>query len=642
MGVFTNIRIIKKIGLALLLLLVISFAVAGLNFTSISEQEATSAMTAHTYQVIGEANLALASMIDQETGIRGYLVSGDEKFLEPQKAGSAAFKQHWQTLKGLTSDNPAQQKRLDGLSALAAQWEGKVVDAIKTAMAKPDSLDAARAIEASGAGKQSMDAIRAEVAALIGAEKELLTVRAAAAADAATFAKRTTLAGSALLLLIGGFSLFALSRTLVRPLVAVNEGMMRLASGDTQFAVPALGRADEIGEMASSLESFRVAIAEKQAVEQRLNAEQAASEEDRRQKRVAEEARVAEMAAATTGIGNALQRLAEGDLTFRLDTPFASDFEGLRANFNAAIAQLTETMRAVSHAAGSIDGGTQELSTSANDLSKRTEQQAAALEETAAALDEITSNVGSSTKRTAEARTKAEQANESARRSGAIMKDAVSAMQRIEKSSAEIGNIISVIDEIAFQTNLLALNAGVEAARAGEAGKGFAVVAQEVRELAQRSAKAAKEIKELIRTSADEVANGVRLVTETGSALQVIESHVVDINEQLNAIATAAQEQSVGLQQVNTAVNQMDQSTQQNAAMVEETTAASAALANEAERLRSLIGQFRVAGGVAAAMGARPAASGSSARQMINRVAEAFTPKKRVAGGGASGGWDEF
>ncbi len=488
-----------------------------------------------------------------------------------------------------------------------------MVTAIHTIMAKPGSLDAARAIEASGAGKQSMDAIRSEVADFIGAEKDLLVIRSAAAADAATFAKRTTLAGSALLLLLGGVSLFALSRTLVRPLVAVNDGMKRLATGDTQFTVPALGRHDEVGEMAASLENFRLAIAEKQAAELRLSADQAASEEDRRLKRAAEEARVAEMAAATTGIGNGLQRLAEGDLTFRLETPFASDFEGLRANFNAAVAQLTETMKAVSMTAASIDGGTQELSVSANDLSKRTEQQAAALEETAAALDQITSNVSSSTKRTDEARTKAEQANVSARRSGAIMNDAVSAMQRIEKSSSEIGNIISVIDEIAFQTNLLALNAGVEAARAGEAGKGFAVVAQEVRELAQRSAKAAKEIKELIKNSADEVATGVRLVTETGSALKIIESHVVDINEQLDAIAIAAKEQSVGLLQVNSAVNQMDQTTQQNAAMVEESTAASASLASEADRLRGLIGQFRIsAGGTTASVSSRAMINGGA------------------------------
>ncbi len=418
--------------------------------------------------------------------------------------------------------------------------------------------------------------------------------------------------------------------------------MSRLANGDLTVMVSDADRRDEIGDMAKTVQIFKDNALRSEAVEAQARQERALSEEERARNREQERDRAEKMAVATGGIDEALKHLARGDLTFRLDRPFSEEFEGLRQNFNAAIAQLTETLRAVSQAAISIDGGTQELSASANDLSKRTEQQAAALEETAAALDEITSNVASSTKRTEEARTKAEQANESARRSGSIMTEAVDAMQRIEKSSSEIGNIISVIDEIAFQTNLLALNAGVEAARAGEAGKGFAVVAQEVRELAQRSAKAAKEIKDLIKTSSDQVATGVRLVTETGSALQVIESHVIDINEQLNAIATAAKEQSVGLLQVNAAVNQMDQSTQQNAAMVEETTAASTALANEAERLRSLIGQFRIDASAASTdRGAAPAQR-STARQMITRVAEAFTPKKRVAGGGSSGGWDEF
>lgn len=293
-------------------------------------------------------------------------------------------------------------------------------------------------------------------------------------------------------------------------------------------------------------------------------------------------------------IGAALKRVASGDLNFHMDEPFQPDFETIRADLNATIEQLGETIHSVANAARAIDSGSLEISHSADDLAKRTEQQAASLEETAAALDEITTNVRLSSKRVDDARTVAIQANANATDSGKVVADAINAMERIEQSSNEITNIIGVIDEIAFQTNLLALNAGVEAARAGEAGKGFAVVAQEVRELAQRSASAAKEIKRLIQASTNEVSGGVKLVSETGEALKTIGDYIVTINEHMDAISTSAREQSTGLAEVNVAVNQMDHVTQQNAAMVEETNAASATLANESAKLRSLISHFSV------------------------------------------------
>jgi methyl-accepting chemotaxis protein len=287
--------------------------------------------------------------------------------------------------------------------------------------------------------------------------------------------------------------------------------------------------------------------------------------------------------------------LASGDLGFQLLEPFAPDFEDLRHDLNAAVEQLSETLTSVANAAGSIDSGTREISMSSDDLSKRTEQQAASLEQTAAALDEITANCpmrpNGQTRRVVLPSMRIQ-----AQRTPVRSWHAVDAMQRIEQSSSQISNIIGVIDEIAFQTNLLALNAGVEAARAGDAGKGFAVVAQEVRELAQRSAKAAKEIKDLIRNSTTEVESGVKLVRETGEALKTIERYVVTINQHMEAIATSSREQSLGLAEVNTAVNQMDQVTQRNAAMVEETNAASATLAGESRKLHELISQFKLAG----------------------------------------------
>jgi methyl-accepting chemotaxis protein len=251
-------------------------------------------------------------------------------------------------------------------------------------------------------------------------------------------------------------------------------------------------------------------------------------------------------------------------------------------------------MKAIAQASNSIQGGSQEIAGSADDLSRRTEQQAASLEETAAALEQITANVGNSSRRSQEAHQLASEANGAAIQTRALVDEALAAMRRIENSSSSIAGIIGVIDEIAFQTNLLALNAGVEAARAGEAGRGFAVVAQEVRALAGRSADAAREIKQLIHVSGQEVKDGVRSVRETGEALTGIGSRVEAINGQVEAIALSAREQSVGLGEINSAVNLLDQGTQQNAAMVEENNAASALLMEEARRLRELVATFRL------------------------------------------------
>ncbi|PST17966.1 chemotaxis protein [Rhizobium sp. JAB6] len=298
---------------------------------------------------------------------------------------------------------------------------------------------------------------------------------------------------------------------------------------------------------------------------------------------------------AISELAGALRRLSEGDLTKTLERSFVPSMEQLRRDFNATIQKLSVTLTTVGHNASAIAAGSRELGNSAGAFSKRTEQQAASVEETAAALEEITTTVADSSQRAEEAGRLVAETKRGAEESGTVVRNAVAAMDQIEKSSREITNIIGVIDDIAFQTNLLALNAGVEAARAGEAGKGFAVVAQEVRELAQRSASAAKEIKALITTSSEHVRNGVGLVGQTGKALEQIVTQVGDINTNVAAIVKASKEQTIGLREINSAINSLDQTTQQNAAMVEESTAASLRLANEADALHTLLAQFRLA-----------------------------------------------
>ncbi|NLS06674.1 PAS domain S-box protein [Rhizobium sp. P32RR-XVIII] len=330
---------------------------------------------------------------------------------------------------------------------------------------------------------------------------------------------------------------------------------------------------------------------------------------------------VTERMSAISRLGEALRRLSEGDLTQTVETAFVPSMEQLRKDFNAAISKLRETLTTIGENTAAIAAGAREIGASADSFSKRTEKQAASIEETAAALEQITTTVNDSSHRAGEAGRLVEKTKQGAEQSGIVVRKAVSAMGQIEQSSREITNIISVIDDIAFQTNLLALNAGVEAARAGEAGKGFAVVAQEVRELAQRSASAAKEIKALINTSSDLVKNGVELVGHTGTALEQIVLQVADINSNVAAIVEASKEQATGLKEINQAVNSLDQATQQNAAMVEESTAASHKLASEAENLRALLSQFRMEAKALDRTAAKPA--GAPPRRLASRVARA-------------------
>jgi len=451
-------------------------------------------------------------------------------------------------------------------------------------------------------------------------------------------------------------SLVVAAKGITAPIANLRERMISLADGETQAAVEGQDRRDEVGQMAKAVSVFRENALDKQRIENEAAANLNLTEKERAEREAQKARDAADIQFAVDQLATALNKLAAGDVAYRIDTPFVSHLDTLRTNFNSSVGNLNETLRAVGQNALGIDASANEIRSAADDLSKRTEQQAASVEETAAALEEITTTVKDSSRRAEEVGKLVNKARHGAERSGDVVRKAVTAMQEIERSSGEITNIITVIDEIAFQTNLLALNAGVEAARAGEAGKGFAVVAQEVRELAQRSAKAAKEIKELITNSGTHVRSGVDLVDETGRALEVIVGEVQEINRHVNAIVESSREQSTGLQEINTAVNSMDQGTQQNAAMVEQSTAASHSLAKEAVSLNQLLSRFNIgetdgwsrnaAAPVtstpkAATSASRPAAS--PAHALGRKIASAF-------GGGAaaavttaaSASWEEF
>jgi methyl-accepting chemotaxis protein len=316
--------------------------------------------------------------------------------------------------------------------------------------------------------------------------------------------------------------------------------------------------------------------------------------------------------AIVDALSDGLKKLSNNQLDFQITEVFEGRYDELRRDFNAAVSSLSTTMRSVRASAASVHNGATEIRSASDDLARRNERQAANLEEAASAMNQVTDNVKLTAERATVVQRSISDTHQEATEGGEVVARATTAMGAIEKSAQEIGQIISVIDSIAFQTNLLALNAGVEAARAGDAGKGFAVVANEVRALAQRSADAAKDIKELITASTRQVGDGVTLVAETGTLLEKILTRIGDVAGLMTEIADNANAQSLNLQQINTTVGEMDRMTQQNAAMVEQSTAASRSLADEANELTALVSRFS-AGEAATGMTRTPVAQISAA-----------------------------
>jgi len=620
--VFKKFSIAQKFLLGFGCVLLSCFIVGGILLAALSQVEQMARLNHRLSDVVTAVDRAGSAIFNQSTAARGYLLTRRDDALGFYQEGARSFAAMMVKASEDSKDLPAVHQIVLQLDAAGRSWQEGVGDPEIALGGDQATYPKAVALASEPRSSDLATNFRASLTKMrqvIDAEAE----KAETAQEHTITLFRTTLIaggvlGVVLSLLIGN----ALARIITGPMSALTRTMRRLADGEYNLQVPALDRHDELGSMAEAVEIFKKGLIDNERLASEAKAAQERIEAERRHSAVIEEETKQERQQAIVALGHGLKQLAVGNLLMRIDEPFSSSADILRQDFNQSVETLHGALATVRAKGEGMSAGTREIARAADDLSRRTEQQAASLEETAAALDEITATV----KKTAEGASYASQvvatAKADADKSGVIVSEAIKAMGGIEQSSAQIGQIISVIDEIAFQTNLLALNAGVEAARAGEAGRGFAVVASEVRALAQRSAEAAKEIKTLIQASSTQVTQGVDLVGDTGKALSRIVAQVNEINEIVARIAASAREQATGLHEINTAINQMDQMTQQNAAMVEQTTAAARALTREGEELDGLISRFRIAGerlqdqGAAApGIAASPAAPHPAARR---------------------------
>ena len=648
MSMLNDLKIERKLMAAFAVVILAIVAMGGTVFMQVNALEKARMDRVRASAVQREAESAKFYLARQESSYRGFLLSRDPYYLERLSAHGENF---GKSLDRITQLDRASEAEVRAARAAAAEWTRNVVETGRVLVADSATYGQAVAmVGREGAADKYISPAEDALETLVEEKAQQSRVYGEIQDSVAKSVRMVLIGGVVLALIIAAAMAFMLTNLLGKPLLSMTSAMRRLAGGDTSIIVPAMGRKDEVGQMAAAVVAFKDAAIANARLEAEAVAQRAAAEEERARVE-AEKARAAEEdRVAITALAEGLQAMAGGDLTHRMTAQVAPKAEQLKSDFNAAISQLEQAVSVVVSNVAAIRSGSSEISQASDDLSRRTEQQAASLEETAAALDEITATVNKTADGARQASGVVQAARGDAEKSGQVVRDAVAAMSQIESSSNQIGDIIGVIDEIAFQTNLLALNAGVEAARAGDAGRGFAVVASEVRALAQRSAEAAKEIKTLISASGQQVGAGVTLVGQTGEALQRIVSRVAEIDGLVSEISASAQEQATGLQQVNTAVNQMDQVTQQNAAMVEESTAASHSLAQEADVLAASVSRFRTGHAAApvAAPKPTPVAAPAPARTP-EPVAQTIAALKTVGRGGAAlkaqpveDGWEEF
>ena len=559
-------KIPRKLGLSFLAINASAAVVMLVFLASIMMIARTTERNNHSQDVYAKALTLETAILRQNSQFRGFLVTGDPTYLKSYEEGRVEFDQTAVELAAMLTI-PSEQAQLAEARRETLAWRRNWGDRL-IAQVKAGDRDGAQEEVRNAGQKVLVSKIALPLRALRATETEAM----AAHADEQSGAIRMAL----IALVIGGIALIAiavalammLSRQIARPITTLTQAMGDLAAGRHDIDVGASGRTDELGDMARAVLVFRDTAVAKLA-----------DDRDRE--------------AAMTAIGGGLRSLSQADLTARLaDVPAA--FRALSDDFNLATSSLSQVLGDVRGSVDSIKLNSGEIAQAASDLAERTEREAAALQQSSSALDEVTRSIREGAIAATDASSAMADTRGEAERGDAIVRQAITAMHGIEQASDEIAQIISLIDGIAFQTNLLALNAGIEAARAGEAGKGFAVVASEVRALAQRSADAATEVKDKVKAASTHVGVGVNLVGQTGEALAKIIERVAGVGVSIDSIARQSDHQATSLGQINVAIAEMDAMTQQNAAMVEQTSAASRQLVAEAEALAASVATFAI------------------------------------------------
>ncbi len=648
MNSLNKLKIAHKLVLGLAILILIALAGSAFIYVQRGVVEQTAKWTTHTHMVLEEIQGVTAAMVDQETGLRGYMVTENKANLAPLLEGRQEYTKHMQKVRQLTSDNAEQQKRLAAIDEAVKGWQGNVADpAIRLIEAK--DVEKARQIERDGVGKQYFDRIRKEAGDVESAERKLLELRDQQSQSAMTGITWAILISAMLMLFLAGIVTWMLTKAISQPISGMTDAMSKLASGNLSVEIPATGRGDEIGQMAQAVLVFKEAGVEKQRLESEAAEQRRMGEEERARNEAARAEAARQIATVVDGLGAGLERLSAGDLTYRVSDSWSAEYLKIRDDFNAALDQLQEIMGGIARSTTEVSNAAAEISTATTDLSQRTEEQAASIEETSASMEQISATVKKNAENAHHANELTRNTQTVADRGGEVVAQAVSAMALIEDSSRKIADIISVIDEIARQTNLVALKAAVEAARAGEAGRGFAVVASEVRSLAQRSSQAAKDIKDLIVNSSTQVQDGVALVNRAGDSLKEIVDSIRSVAEIVNDIAVASTEQASGIDQVNKALAQMDEVTQQNSAMVEENAATARTLEQQAGHMDERIGVFKISGRAAdkqQVVAATPGKVVPAKRPAPQRTAAARGPARQMQAALATAvkqdQWEEF